>query len=684
VFDNPEQTERARNFHYAVWLIMLVTTVVVLGIVATQIELAAWALRSLATVDGLGLAGLMLNRQGKTRLASLLLVGGVIALVTFNSLSAGGIRSPGVTLYFVFVLMAGLLLGQAAAIVTALACAMLGLGLIVAEGNGFLPEPTVRYNAVSLWLLNCLYMGVVVILLRLATQTISKALRRAETELTERKAAEKERERFVADLAKRVKELRLVHSAAKLLGDRPFDQQVLSELVSQMPGAWMHPDCCEAHIAYGDLEASTPNWKSSAWMLSEPLTTSGGKGVIEVAYREPRASMSENPFIGEERELLRSLAEMLTAYLERNEAERRRAVLEAQLLQSQKMEALGTLAGGVAHDFNNLLGAIQGFAQLMTADLRPGFPPHSFAQRILAACDRGRDLVEQILAFAHGGTQERTVVNLSQLLQECEPLVSATLPKSADLNVIHPVEDLRALAHRGQISRLIVNLCRNAGDSLGNKPGNITVELSRASRTELANWSEGASEENRLAVGTLNPMAEYARLRVSDNGAGISADILKRIFDPFFTTKGRGRGTGLGLAVVHGVVESHGGACSVETTPGLGTAFSVYLPLTSAPAADTRPAIHTDSLRGSERILVVDDEPDIVDMLVIGLDRLGYEVVGENDPMEALNAFVEDPSAWDAVITDQVMPGMLGTELLSKLKTVRSRPQDGSLHRICR
>jgi CheY-like chemotaxis protein len=167
-------------------------------------------------------------------------------------------------------------------------------------------------------------------------------------------------------------------------------------------------------------------------------------------------------------------------------------------------------------------------------------------------------------------------------------------------------------------------------------------------------------------------MAEYARLRVSDNGAGISADILKRIFDPFFTTKGRGRGTGLGLAVVHGVVESHGGACSVETVPGRGTAFSVYLPLTSAPAADARPAFHGDSLAGTERILVVDDEADIVDMLVIGLERLGYDVVGVNDPIEALNAFVEDPSAWDAVITDQVMPGMLGTELLSKLKTVRS------------
>ena len=547
VFDNQEQNERARNLHYVAWVIVVATTIGLVGIAAAQTELAVWALTRLAVVLGLALVGLVLNHQGKTHLASLLLVGGLIAFVTMNSFFVGGIRSPGVTLYFLFVLMAGLLLGEVAGIMTAVGCALLGLGLIVSEGLGFLPEPTVHYNAVSLWLLNCIYMGVVIILLRLATRTIRNALRRAETELADRKRAERERER----------------------------------------------------------------------------------------------------------------------------AEQRHEALETQLRQSQKMEALGTLAGGVAHDFNNLLGAIQGFAQLITSDLRPGFPPHNFAQRILAACDRGKELVEQILAFAHGGNLQRSVVNLSLLLQECEALVSATLPKSVHLSVIQPEEELRAWVHRVQISQLIVNLCRNAADSLENEPGNVTVELSRASRAEIADWSERPVEQNRLAVGKLDPTAEYARLRVSDDGAGIAPDVLKRIFDPFFTTKGRSRGTGLGLAVVHGVVETHGGACCVETELGHGTAFSVYLPLTNAPIADAGPPVRDRSPAGSERVLVVDDEPDIADMLVIGLERLGYDVVGTYDPVEALHAFEEDPSAWDAVIADQVMPAMLGTELLSRIKTRR-------------
>src|SRR5436190_1536509 len=153
IFEHEEQNERARNFHYVTWLIMSATTAGLVGVTLTQMELASWALTRLAFVCGIGLAGLVLNRHGKTRLASLVLVGALIVLVTVNSFSVGGIRSPGVTFYFVFVLAAGLLLGQTAGIVTALVCAVLGFGLIVIDNMGLLPEPTVHYNAVSLWLL---------------------------------------------------------------------------------------------------------------------------------------------------------------------------------------------------------------------------------------------------------------------------------------------------------------------------------------------------------------------------------------------------------------------------------------------------------------------------------------------------------------------------------------------------
>ena len=546
VFASEEQTERARVFHYVVLLIMLVATVFILAVIVGQPELASWAAFRAGFVDIFGLGAIAMNRAGMRQLASVLFIASLLAFVTVNSLSAGGIRSPGVTYLLAFVLMAGLVLGEAAGIITALVCGAVGLGLVVAEHYGALPAPTIQYSAFSLWLLNCLYIGIVIVLMRLATQGISQALKRAETELAERKLAE------------------------------------------QM----------------------------------------------------------------------------------RDEAERQRAALQAQLIQSQKMEALGTLAGGVAHDFNNLLGAIQGFARLIESDVRPGFPPHSFAQRILTACDRGKDLVEQILAFAHADDQQRSVLSLNQTLQECEPLITAILPATAHLNVVLPHEDLTAAAHRGQISQLVVNLCRNAADSLPGGRGSVSVELARVTEAELAAWDVPPPGKQKMTVGKIDTAQGYACLRVRDDGTGISPEILKRIFDPFFTTKGRGRGTGLGLAVVHGVLETHNYACAVETAPGLGTVFSVYLPLTNAPVLE--PALPAQNPpAGNERVLVVDDEPDIADMLMIGLDRLGYNVVAVNDPVEALDAFREDPAAWDAVITDQLMPGMLGTDLLSKLRSTR-------------
>jgi CheY-like chemotaxis protein len=208
---------------------------------------------------------------------------------------------------------------------------------------------------------------------------------------------------------------------------------------------------------------------------------------------------------------------------------------------------------------------------------------------------------------------------------------------------------------------------------LEDKPGSITVSLDRASPQEIGGLS-GAERPGELTIGTLDPKRAYARIKVADTGTGIPPAILNRVFEPFFTTKGRRRGSGLGLAVVQDVVESHDGACHVKSRPGEGTVFSVYLPLAPGNGAETI-APETESpereLTGRERILIVDDEPDITDMLSIGFTRLGYEAVGVNDPLEALAAFEEDPAAWDAVIADHLMPEMRGLELVRKMKAIR-------------
>jgi CheY-like chemotaxis protein len=179
------------------------------------------------------------------------------------------------------------------------------------------------------------------------------------------------------------------------------------------------------------------------------------------------------------------------------------------------------------------------------------------------------------------------------------------------------------------------------------------------------------SPAGHMVLGSLDPALGYARISVSDSGPGIDRSILRHIFDPFFTTKGRGRGTGLGLAVVQGIIAGYGGACVVMSDPGAGTRFDIYLPLSSAvPAADAA-EVAQPKPRGRGRLLVVDDEPLMAEMLSTGLERLGYEVVGLTDPRDVLEAVAEDPDAWDAVISDQIMPHMKGTALFARLKEIR-------------
>jgi PAS domain S-box-containing protein len=345
---------------------------------------------------------------------------------------------------------------------------------------------------------------------------------------------------------------------------------------------------------------------------------------------------------------------------ERTEAEHRRQQLERQLQQAQKMEALGTLAGGIAHDFNNILASIIGYTQIALSEIEKDSALHDYLKRVLAAGERAGDLVKQILTFSRKSEIEPTPVRIKVVLKEVLKLVRATLPVTVEM-----VHDVRSeaviMADPVQIHQVMMNLCANAGYAMRSKGGKLTVSLT----DEVLD----VSATSRLTG--LKP-GPFIKLSVSDTGTGIAAEHVERIFDPFFTTKPKGEGTGMGLAVVHGIVSGLGGVVTVQSVAGQGACFDVLLPALEGEfaAVQGRPS---EMPTGTERILLVDDEVFQTDMLKHMLGLLGYQTQACNSGSEALLLLQQDPSAFDLVITDMVMPGMTGDAL--SVRILRLRPE---------
>ncbi len=332
--------------------------------------------------------------------------------------------------------------------------------------------------------------------------------------------------------------------------------------------------------------------------------------------------------------------------------------LEDQLTQAQKMEAIGTLAGGIAHDFNNILSVIIGNSEILNLTDAVTPSARDSLNQIMAASQRARLLVKQILAFSRHARQERLVINLKPIVKETIDFLRASLPTTIQLKHYLDPKSGQILGDPTQIQQVLMNLCTNAGHAMEKEGGVLEIILENV---------ELGEEDARLDSGT--EAGRYLRLTVSDNGHGIDPVILPRIFEPYFTTKEQGKGTGLGLSVVHGIVKSHSGTIKVYTEVGKGTSFRVYFPLAedldASEAAEPRPLP-----TGSERILFVDDEPALVDLSRRMLSRLGYEVDTRTSPVEALEAFRANPKKFNLVITDMTMPGMTGLMLAKKLNEI--------------
>jgi PAS domain S-box-containing protein len=352
-------------------------------------------------------------------------------------------------------------------------------------------------------------------------------------------------------------------------------------------------------------------------------------------------------------------AELQKAYDRLTEETEERQRVEAQLRQAQKMEALGTLAGGVAHDFNNMLAVIIGFSEIATETLPEDSEVHHQLQKILQAGMRGRDLVKQMLAFTRKTEQEKKPVLLSTIVKESVKLLRASLPQTISIKTRVKTESSLILADPVQIEQILVNLCTNAAHAMQEKGGTLDIELS--------GYSASPSSENPHGM---RP-GLYMKLTVKDTGTGISPDIRDRIFDPFFTTKKLGEGTGLGLSVVHGIVKQSSGYITVESGPDKGSTFTIYFPQVMGELkTDT---VSDDVLpTGCERILFVDDEEALVEMGEGLLTKLGYNVTCRLNSGQALALFRLDPSKFDLVMTDQTMPEMTGVEFAKEILAIRA------------
>jgi len=347
------------------------------------------------------------------------------------------------------------------------------------------------------------------------------------------------------------------------------------------------------------------------------------------------------------------------AILSLNRDVTQKTLLEAKLRQSQKMEAIGTLAGGIAHDFNNMLSAIIGNLELGMMDLPPDQELRENLDQALRAAFRAAELVRQILSFSRHGESAPQPVRLAPVIRETLQLLRVSLPAGVECRLQLENEESIVLADPIQINQVVMNLCSNAIHAMHAKGGLLHVE---ARETTLPREHPDLLPEM--------PPGRYAMIRVSDTGHGMGPEIQERIFEPFFTTKPAGEGTGLGLSVVYGIVRKWGGMIAVDSRPGVGSTFRILLPLAGRSVSETDMPPDPIPL-GRGRILLVDDEANLVRIGERLLRRLGYEVTAVADSNRALELFLEAPDRFDLVVTDQAMPGRTGLDLAADLLSIR-------------
>jgi two-component system cell cycle sensor histidine kinase/response regulator CckA len=428
----------------------------------------------------------------------------------------------------------------------------------------------------------------------------------------------------------------IFNPAASALFQCPSDQALGSPLERFLPDAvqTLTYNQLSTHAQLGEMEGRTSSGKALAVEVSVSFEHRLEGDIITVFARD------------------------LTA---RKKIETQRNVLESQLRESQKMQAVGTMAGGIAHDFNNILGAILGNVELAKQDTSESSPAITSLLEIEKAGRRARDLVRQILTFSRNETPKRCAIQLVDVIHETTRLLKVTLPPSIDLHLSIDPHVPAVMADATQVEQALLNLCTNAMHAIGSDKGAISVKLG-------STYSQSLKEERRgISRG------HHVTLAVRDTGTGIDPDTMERIFEPFFTTKPVGQGTGLGLAVVHGIMRTHQGSVGVQSTPGKGSVFTLYFPPATTPVITAQPEVVVpNTVQGlGKHVMYVDDDAALVFLVERVLTRKGFKVSSFTDPHLASIALRERPHDFDLLVTDYNMPGFCGIDLLREARVVR-------------
>ena len=576
---------------------------------------------------------LWINRRGAPQVAARILALSLPPVASsFMLISGQGFRDVAVLMLPSSLILSGLLLDRVtlmAATGLTLACSS---GMLLAESKGLL-APTKPRNALS----DVFDAGVILVVTGLGVGLVAGRLRESHERLRSQEAKLRESEaryRGLVDLAAdaivvSTAETRLVeanHRASELFGYSREELLSISlerlfspEELRRVPFRYDLAD--QGQIVVVERRLARKN---------------GGEVPVEMSSRR----MPD----GKYQTILRDVSE-------RHRAERERAALEGRLRQSQKMEAVGRLAGGVAHDFNNLLTAITGSLALALRDVEPGNRAHRWLKETDKAAWRAAALTHQLLAFSRQQVIAPRVVDLRAVVEGAGSMLSRMIGEDVALRIRVSEEPCMVEVDQGQLEQVLLNLAANARDAMPDG-GTLAIEVSRSKGTlaHTARASRGPS----------------VVMTVTDTGAGMNDDVQARIFEPFFTTKPAGSGTGLGLAMVYGAVEQNGGSIDVVSKPGRGSTFRIYLPEKRGQKA-ARPELQTDLPRGSETVLLVEDEAAVREVTREQLESLGYRVLSCADAAEALAACAGRADPLHLLLTDVVMPGMNGRELAERL-----------------